>query len=904
MNGAGYEIDGRPLHFFHFSGYDPRLPNVLSKHQDRILLSEEPALERLCGEYGEALLERGFESTIKWPYSYAELPNGLPLTAELRELHRRGVESGELEEDVFTPAGAEAFLAWLNQPQDPGRAAGMTRYLHFLYEERPDLQEGWPHLEVDAHGFMGWAEVFGRRDVPVPEQLLAGSGKAAADGAPGTAGPERPGAPSRPVAPERPAAPTGVNLAGFYRAELGIGEVARQIVSALDTEGVPVAQVGLSTPHSREGHRHLHTGFGAHPYPVNLICVNADGTPGFRASLGEDFFRGRYSIGVWWWEVSRFPERFAGAFEALDEVWTGSTHVADAVSRVSPLPVVKVTMPVELPEPPPVSRAELGLPEGFVFLYSFDFHSVFERKNPLALVEAFGRAFEPGDGPQLVLKSINGDRHLDALERLRMAARDRPDIHVVDRYLPPGQKDALTQACDCYVSLHRAEGFGLTMAEAMYLGKPVIGTAYSGNLDFMNERNSYLVGYELVPIGAGQDPYPAEGEWAEPDTDQAAQLMRRVVENPAEARERAERGARDIRRTHSAEAAGRVMAERLVEVESRLTDSTPEAWKARFHIPQTELGDAIVKGPVERGRPRFGRLGSLARRLVLRLMKPFTVHQASVDTALLDYLRQVEIGQSHIQAELRGQDRRLSELGGELRAAPYMSEPVFEGFEDPRLGQVYGYRDRQAEPAGSQAHRGFQDLFRGSEEFIRERQRTYLALLSDHAPVLDLGCGRGELLDLLAEAGIEAVGVDSDAAMVERCRAKGHEGVVQADAVEYLADRLDGSLGAIFSSHLIEHLPHPELLALLDLARAKLRPGGLLIAETPNPHSIQAMKAFWVDLTHQRPIFPEAALALCRLAGFAPAFVFYPNGSADAGRDRHAEGEYTVVATRPEGGQT
>ena len=144
-----------------------------------------------------------------------------------------------------------------------------------------------------------------------------------------------------------------------------------------------------------------------------------------------------------------------------------------------------------------------------------------------------------------------------------MAAGDHPDIHFINRYVSAPEKDALLAACDCYVSLHRSEGFGLTPAEAMYFGRPVIATGYGGVLEFMTAENSYLVGHATTTVGPDAHPYPPDGVWAEPDLDEAARLMRHVFEHPEEARERGARAAVDIRRTNSPQAAGAAMAERL-----------------------------------------------------------------------------------------------------------------------------------------------------------------------------------------------------------------------------------------------------------------------------------------------------------------------------------------------------
>ena len=236
-------------------------------------------------------------------------------------------------------------------------------------------------------------------------------------------------------------------------------------------------------------------------------------------------------------------------------------------------------MPVHNVPPPVVSRpavarsrAELGLPDGFTFLFCFDFFSVADRKNPFGVIDAYCRAFAPGDGTHLVIKSINGSTVVTDLERVRLHAAGRPDVHVVDGYVSALDQAALVASCDAYVSLHRAEGFGYTMAEAMLAGRPVVATGYSGNLEFMDERNSFLVGYDLVPVGEGKGPYPATSRWADPDLDEAAAAMRRIVEDPAGAAAVGERARQDIVRFHSAEARVPLVAARLAAVRSARAD--------------------------------------------------------------------------------------------------------------------------------------------------------------------------------------------------------------------------------------------------------------------------------------------------------------------------------------------
>jgi SAM-dependent methyltransferase len=242
--------------------------------------------------------------------------------------------------------------------------------------------------------------------------------------------------------------------------------------------------------------------------------------------------------------------------------------------------------------------------------------------------------------------------------------------------------------------------------------------------------------------------------------------------------------------------------------------------------------------------------------------------------------------------------RRRVEAAERAAAEPYLHEPGFELFDAPGAGRVLGFRGGDAVPAGEDAYAAFEDVFRGPEERVRELQRPYLAIIGDRAPVLDVGCGRGELLDLLAERGVEARGVDADAGMVARCRAKGHEHVEHGDGLALLESLDEGTLGTVFSAQVVEHLADGGLERLVAGARRALRPGGRLVAETVNPHAPAALHGFWLDPTHRRPIFPETLLTLVRLAGFASAYVFHPGGSGDVEADRGTAPAYAVVATR------
>ncbi len=292
------------------------------------------------------------------------------------------------------------------------------------------------------------------------------------------------------------------------------------------------------------------------------------------------------------------------------------------------------------------------------------------------------------------------------------------------------------------------------------------------------------------------------------------------------------------------------------------------------------------------------------RAAMLRALRPHTAYQGMLDEAVIrtlayqhDQIERLELFVTDLMAgENVLQSRTNRFQHGGLLARPYVAGDPFGTLQTP-VGEVTGYTVSPIAAGGDTAYAGFEDIFRGPADRVTDLQRPYLPLVADHQPVLDLGCGRGEFLALLAAEGIAVSGVDSDPAMVDRCRAQGLP-AVQGDGLDHLAGLDDASLGTVFCAQVIEHLDLDGLHRLLELSLRTLAPGGLLIAETINPHNLAAMKTFWVDVTHRHPIFPETALALCAAAGFAPAYVFAP-GHASFEAARYASTTYAVVASAP-----
>jgi glycosyltransferase involved in cell wall biosynthesis len=346
----------------------------------------------------------------------------------------------------------------------------------------------------------------------------------------------------------------GANLAGFFTGRFGTAASSRAFAQALALAQVPHVLDNVVSRTHGERHPSAHPFTSANPYAINLIHVNPDTAAEFifsRTSLidGLRHFRGKYNIGIWYWENSRFPARWISLFRFYDEIWATSSFVFQSLSTVSPVPVVKMRYPllVDTRVIDHTARRRLGLQEDqCVFLFVFDFASVVERKNPLALIRAFGQAFSRNDKAALVLSHINSTLNPSCARRLEEASANL-NVKIVSKHLSEEEYVSILAASDCYVSLHRSEGLGLPMAEAMYLGKPVIATAYGGNVDFMNASNSLPLNYELVELDKDYGPYEKGSLWAEPDVGQAVELMTWVCENRELAKRIGQRAAEDIR---------------------------------------------------------------------------------------------------------------------------------------------------------------------------------------------------------------------------------------------------------------------------------------------------------------------------------------------------------------------
>jgi len=557
---------GSPLKFFHFSGYDPDRPWLLSKHAGlhaRVRLADLPLVAELCDQYGELLLQHGWHQRES-QYGWAVTPGGIRLDPIIRRALRAGLleavaatdSSAEAQPDPFDPEADEAVRAWLDSPAPGGHSTPIGRWAMALYQSRPDVAAYFHQLHLDgAHRYLAWL-----RSDPVARQLRATSGLA-----PFAEHLEPPSSSRREVG--------GWNLVGYLNAEQGVGEAARRLSSGLDLTGLPYRQVGVGVSITRSQHEVAGTVAQQLRFRDTIYCVNADMLPNTLAAL-EHPHRLRtdaHRVGLWFWELAEFPPHLVASAEILDQVWVTSSFTANALAPATSRPVHVITMPV-VPKTQATSftRRQLGLPDGPLFAFVFDFNSVFQRKNPLDLVAAYTAAFPRPQRTSLVLKSINGSAHPHQLDRLRRAIAHRRDIVLIDGHWSSHEVQGLIECCDCFVSLHRSEGFGLNIAEAMAAGKPVITTAYSGNMQFCTPDTALLVPYELVPVGADSHPYAPDAVWAQPDVAAAAAFMQHVVAHPDEAAALGQRARAHIGQAHSPERTAREIHAALALLPSRV----------------------------------------------------------------------------------------------------------------------------------------------------------------------------------------------------------------------------------------------------------------------------------------------------------------------------------------------
>ena len=330
-----------------------------------------------------------------------------------------------------------------------------------------------------------------------------------------------------------------VRILGFFGQTFGLAEAARRTFASLAKSGLSVraTQIPYSGKHQgSDSTVKAEKKRPTNPDEIRIFHFNGDHFDKLIGDWGESVLRCRYKIGFWHWELPAFPDDYLSWFDIVDEIWVPSRFVFDAIAPKSPKPVQIIPLALDdaVLKPPPPDREKFNIPKDkIVFLITFDFYSIMERKNPISGIKAFSRILEENEyrnKSHLVVKVSN--EHADPagykLIKEAISLIEANKITLIDKVLPRNDMLKLINSCDVLISLHRSEGFGLHLAEAMAMGKAVIATNWSGNTDFMNSKNSYPVDFELFEVEERQGPYSKGNHWAKASESKAVENIKQI----------------------------------------------------------------------------------------------------------------------------------------------------------------------------------------------------------------------------------------------------------------------------------------------------------------------------------------------------------------------------------------
>ncbi|MGY8605929.1 glycosyltransferase [Gluconobacter cerinus] len=549
-----------PLVFFHFSGFDPRHPECLSKHSRHFRTNIAPALRNLLNRYSELLFSAGYGTIPAALYAYGFFTSGTRIPEHVRRMFRE-----------YTPDWPsnpfETYEAYLHQPAPKGsldkKNLVFTNFQHYLWNffdnQRLNLDpERADHLTSLTHWYIQNAGSEQGLDHRLIEPVACRFGRVRL---------------AQPLKAFRKSTDRAdISVVGYLQTTSGVGTVARHTLqnlakSTLAVEGVDVA-FGVVSDRSDKSCAHLlnsrvrgriqlYANINADQLPAVLKHLQSITDPGYKISMPA-------------WELEEFPTEWLSAFDGVDEIWAQTRWIQRMLAGRLDKPVIYMPVALTLDLPVAQPREHFGLLEDkFLFYFSFDFLSFIERKNPEGIVAAFRHMRKQHESTlhsALVIKTMNGDLAKDREDTFLELIGNDPDIIVIKGVLSRPDTLSLMTCCDCVVSLHRCEGLGLVVAEAMALGLPVIATDYAATTDLLSPATGYPVGYRLVPVKKGEYPFGEGQRWAEPDIRHAAWLMRHVMNNPEEAQQKAEAAQQFIQKNYNAETVLKQQIRRFAEL--------------------------------------------------------------------------------------------------------------------------------------------------------------------------------------------------------------------------------------------------------------------------------------------------------------------------------------------------
>lgn len=536
-----------PPTFFHFSGLNPESPGNVSKHQDRHLLSNLPEnTKKLFLDYSKEMLERDHSNNIKKEYPYSKLLDGTLITSfmkcfyyETKTLHRK---------DPLKELTRKDFCGLTSSGQHQ-----IPEILYFLWKHRIDLQARFPSPLAGSHKELcKWAIDYGLNELESGSELKNHL---------------------RELCKEivkksrfnffKPKTPRslGVNLIGYTKSEMGVGQAARLTTQALKACDVSVLPFDISSSSpSRAEDNSVKNYNKLNPSFVNLFQVNADQLKSMTELVKQKTELGFYNIGTWYWELPELPEKYHDSYELVQELWAPTQFIQNALSHSAPVPVTLIKPPITVEDPGEVERFSR---EKFSILMMYDMLSVQERKNPLSALEAFRRA---DIDALLAIKVMSAKYRPELLEELKAYVDDDPRISIIEDTLSRKDVFKLQKSVDCYISLHRSEGLGLGIAESMLFEKPCVVTNWSGNTDFCNAETACLVDYRLKKLEKDFGPYPKDATWAEPDIDNAAWWLKKIFYDQALGKEMGKKAKNFLETNYNPQTCGAAMKERLERI--------------------------------------------------------------------------------------------------------------------------------------------------------------------------------------------------------------------------------------------------------------------------------------------------------------------------------------------------
>ncbi|MCQ8278416.1 glycosyltransferase [Acetobacteraceae bacterium KSS8] len=556
-----WTVDGAPLSFFHFSGFDPKTPDRLSRHSKDFQPPQKSALASLLADYADRLMRAGYGTIPSALYAYGRFASGTVIPDHVRRMFRQ--TTPDWSDDPF-----ETYEAYLHQAAPCGNRDNarlvMTNFMHYLWSFFNNQRYGLDPERADHLSYLSdWYVNLARTEQGFDHRLIAPVA-------------ERLG--QRPFTDSSKARDHGAHRAdlsviGYLRTTSGVGAMARSMLtglrhSSLTVEGVDVSFGVVSDRSDRSNERWLHENATGR---VQLFAnINADQLPAVLDHMAPRLTEPAYRIGMPAWELEEFPRAWLGAFDGVDEIWAQTGWIQRMLAARIDKPVIRMPVMLTVKPPPPLPRRYFGVPEcRFLFFFAFDFLSFIERKNPEAAIAAFRtmmRSAHHAERAGLVIKIMNGHHAPEKHAAFLAAVADDPDIVVIDKVLSRDETLALVVAMDCVLSLHRCEGLGLVVAEAMALGVPVIATDYAATTELLSERTGYPVGFKLIPVKPGEYPFGEGQRWADADIDHAAWLMERVIRDPEDAQRRSAAAKRFIETHHGRDAVLRRQLARLAEL--------------------------------------------------------------------------------------------------------------------------------------------------------------------------------------------------------------------------------------------------------------------------------------------------------------------------------------------------